>query len=37
MLAGDLDLLSQDAHGELHARVVEIKKMLTAFHRTLAG
>jgi four helix bundle protein len=37
MLARDLDLLSQDAHGELHARVVEIKKMLTAFHRTLAG
>ena len=36
MLSRDLNLLSQGAHRDLHSRVVEIKKMLTAFHKKLS-
>ncbi len=35
MLAHDLELLQTERHIELHSRVTEIKKMLTAFHRKL--
>ena len=37
MLARDLDLLKANVHGELHSKITEIKKMLTAFHRKLAS
>ena len=37
MLARDLDLLQSEVHEELHGRVIEIKKMLTAFHRKLTA
>ena len=37
MLAHDLQILPAPTHQDLQADVTEIKKMLTAFHRKLAG
>jgi len=37
LLSTDLGYLAPEAHAELSARVVEVKKMLDAFHRKLTA
>jgi four helix bundle protein len=37
LLALDLEYFTRATHDDLHARVVEVKKMLTALHRKLTA